>query len=597
MSPDHKKEEEMKKILIIGLFILLLCSSVYAMAPTYVTDAELTQYPIIVAAKWDKAEVKPHELIEGNVCREYEVFTELNVQRVIKGDIKPGKHTILMGRGIGWKKDGTRLGTWTSTDIPGDVDDVTKPNIWFLVRAQSWDTSDKTLYYSVSHYRAIQPLFLEEYFVALASDNPEEQVPKLLTSDNAELLRRILRYICGDIWPWPNEPKDGCAYYWNPEKRGNVLRKQSEAVRKVVERDVGNVRYVAASVYAELEGKSCIKYMRSLLNDKDPKVRGIAIGILIQYKDENSIEAMVNAVEGVNDGKLSCRVIEAVSSWGDERLVPLLITFLQNNAFAYQFGEDVGIPALKARKALYEITGHWFPYDIVVSTEIWKKVAAVRDSNERKKLLKELLPENEFPVVAELIGSPREASKELEDKRSMVTVRVKNASGQDITIAKLPTGVHQSCPALSSYRALHPPLKDITKKDFLTLKPSEWTEFEVAIYNRFLVSEPKNRNLKLSYTDNGNSVGVNAWIGSLDVKFGSNWKEERKIEKVEELWPNGNLKVTGQTVNGEKYGEWQYFNEDGDRIRIIYYASNRGGVICSPEHPDNKGAGKRQGNK
>jgi len=470
----------MKKILIIGFFILLLCSSTYAMGPAYVTDAELAQYPIIVIAKWDKAETKPHKLVKGDVCEKFEVFTELNVQRVLKGDIKPGKQTILMGWGIGWNKDGTELRTWTSTDIPGDVADVTKPSIWFLAKEQSWDTSDKTLYYCVPHYRAIQPLFLEEYFVALASDNPEEQVPQLLASDNAELLRRILRYICGDIWPWPDEPMGDCTFYWNPEKRGNVLRKQSETVKKVVERNVGDVRYVAASVYAELEGKNCIKYMRSLLNDKDLKVRGVAIGILIRYKDEDSIEAMIKAVEGVNDGSLSCRVIEAVSSWGNERLVPLLITFLQNDAFAYQYGEDIGIPALKARKALYEITGHWFPYYIAASAEVWKKVAAVRDSNERGKLLRELLPENEFPVAAELIGSARKAPKESKNNTgskieinkvdesgdSIVTVRLRNVSGQEITIAKLPTVVHQSCPSLCSGYPLGPSGKDMTKKDF-----------------------------------------------------------------------------------------------------------------------------------
>jgi len=115
----------------------------------------------------------------------------------------------------------------------------------------------------------------------------------------------------------------------------------------------------------------------------------------------------------------------------------------------------------------------------------------------------------------------------------------------------------------------------------------------VTLDNNFLISEPKGRSLKLDYIDNGSSVGVNAWIGYLEVKFGSNWKEERRIEKVEELWPNGNLKVTGQTVNGQKDGEWQYFNEDGDRIRIIYYNSNRGSAECNPNHPNNKGAGKR----
>lgn len=265
------------------------------------------------------------------------------------------------------------------------------------------------------------------------------------------------------------------------------------------------------------------------------------------------------------------------------------------DTFAYQSGEDVGIPALKARKALYEITGHWFPYDVAASAGVWKKVAAIRDSNERKKLLKELLPENEIPLVAELIGSPRKAKDKAGDD-SIVTVRVRNASGQDITITKLPTGVDQSCPGFSSSGPFG---KDMAKKDFLTLKPLEWTDFEVTLDNNFLIAEPKGRSLKLDYRENGNSFGVNAWIGSLKVEFGANWKEERKVEKVEEFWPNGNLKVTGQTVNGQKHGEWHYFNEDGDRIAKVKYNVNlvSGVTECNPDHRNNKGAGKRQGKK
>ena len=72
--------------------------------------------------------------------------------------------------------------------------------------------------------------------------------------------------------------------------------------------------------------------------------------------------------------------------------------------------------------------------------------------------------------------------------------------------------------------------------------------------------------------------------------FGQGWKEpERKRQKVEEKWPNGNFKVVGQTMNGQKCGKWEYYSEAGDRIRIVDYEG--GTAECNPEHPDNKGAG------
>ena len=64
-----------------------------------------------------------------------------------------------------------------------------------------------------------------------------------------------------------------------------------------------------------------------------------------------------------------------------------------------------------------------------------------------------------------------------------------------------------------------------------------------------------------------------------------------KIEKVEEPWPNGNLKMRGQKTNGLKTGDWQYFNEAGDLIRT----ESLGTVTKhNPEHPNNKGLGKKK---
>ncbi len=605
--------------LILGLCVSLspLSVPVYAIAPSYQTDADLTQYPILVVAKWDKAPMRPHHLSVGNVCKKFEVFTELILERVIKGDIAPGKHTILMGLGIGWQEDGAGLATWTSTHIPGDVDDVTKPSLWFLDRKRSWDPSDKILYYHVPHYRAIQPVTLEEYFGALRSPRPETDVPKLLVSDNPEVLIRVLRYVCGGVWPWPVDasPRDERSpirAMWGPLTRGRMLTEQAEAVRRVVERGVGGVSPLAVSVYAELTGKDGVPYLRSLLKDRDPTVRGVAIGLLARHRDQASVAAMAEAARGVRDGHTACALIEALSGWADPRLAPVLIPFLQNDAFAYQYGDDLGIPALKAREALHKIAGCWFPHNVAVAAAAWKRAEATADPAKRKALLDKLLPGGQFPVTAHLVGSPEYVSREAEAEceshasfkpiprseendakasRFSARVRLTSVSGQPVTLAKMPSWFEMRSPSRWAQRGgLFP--EHPSKDDFLHLAPGESTEFRVTLDADFLLAKPQSRRLRLFYKENGNAVNVSAWIGWLDVQLGPEWKEEREVEKVRQRWPNGNLKAVGQKVNGRRRGEWHFFNEEGSRTRVVDYT--RGSEAkCNPEHPDNKGAGLR----
>jgi len=604
------------RMLAVGFVaVLSLRSSALAMGPPYKTDAELTQNPIIVVATWDRAEMRPHERVRGNVGEKYEMFTELNVHRVIKGDIKPGKHTILMGWGIGWGEDGTGLATYTSTHIQGDANNVCQPNIWFLERKRSWDEADKTLYYHVPHYRAIQPPFLEEYFAALGSGDPHVAVPKLLSSDNHEVLERVLRYLCGDVLPWPNG--DGFAsMYLEPPQRGKVLKSQVGAVRGLIGRDVGEVRVTAASVYAFLAEKEGIAYLRTLLTDADPKVRAIAMGTLAIQRDRASIDAIGAAAKGVEDGWLGCKVIDALANWGDAGLVPSLIPFLDIDSFAYLSGDEMGIPAVKARKALNKLTGCWFPYDAEAASRVWKEATAVADPAKRKALLTRLLPDTECPVIAELVGSPRQepakppagpatqmsaeanlpnAAPTTKPKQAMATVRLRNASNRTVTIGGLPSSVIQKWPSGSTWHStLHRP-GATAKEDFVDLRPGESTEFPVMLDDSFLLAEPNDRKLALTYERNGRALGLKAWIGTVHVKFGSQWHEERKLEKVEARWPNGNLKMVGQTMNGRRYGQWEFFNEEGHRIKEVRYTGEDiGSAEYNPDYPSNKGAGAKK---
>src|SRR5450759_2379624 len=102
-------------------------------------------------------------------------------------------------------------------------------------------------------------------------------------------------------------------------------------------------------------------------------------------------------------------------------------------------------------------------------------------------------------------------------------------------------------------------LQDRAKQgNVIPLDPGKSLEFSVRLHESFLTADPGTRSLKMAYYPNGKSMGPNVWIGTLEVKPGSQWKEKRETEQIEETWPNGNLKGTGKTVNGHKLGPWNY---------------------------------------
>jgi hypothetical protein len=87
-----------------------------------VTDEELARMPLIVVARWPRAKRIYHDRGEGH--------TELIVERVLKGNISPGRQKLLFSSDIGWQPDGTGLtsnyyGLWRL----GDEYNVTKPEV------------------------------------------------------------------------------------------------------------------------------------------------------------------------------------------------------------------------------------------------------------------------------------------------------------------------------------------------------------------------------------------------------------------------------------------------------------------------------------
>ena len=80
---------------------------------------------MIVVAQWDKAPIRP--AAKGGPVG---FRTELTVLRTIKEWITPGKHDVFITCGRSWNEDGTPVEPGSAA--PLEVDDVSKPNLWFL---------------------------------------------------------------------------------------------------------------------------------------------------------------------------------------------------------------------------------------------------------------------------------------------------------------------------------------------------------------------------------------------------------------------------------------------------------------------------------
>ena len=113
-----------------------------AIPPPFLSDEELARSPTIVVAKWENAPLVPHHRVEGNVWKEQEIRTEIVVKGVLKGTLKPGKYTILLGPFLAWESE--KGGNVKPTCRPkwSAMNDVKDENLWFLESRRSWDKTD-----------------------------------------------------------------------------------------------------------------------------------------------------------------------------------------------------------------------------------------------------------------------------------------------------------------------------------------------------------------------------------------------------------------------------------------------------------------------
>src|SRR5262245_27832719 len=122
---------------IISPTLELVGAAYPTIPPPYVSDLKLAQSPIVVVGGWNGAPLTAHRNVKGNTIVDLEGRTELVIQRIIAGDVEPGEHKILLFPFVGWEQDG-RIMSYTSTEEEGDVEDVSKSNLWFLSQKRSW---------------------------------------------------------------------------------------------------------------------------------------------------------------------------------------------------------------------------------------------------------------------------------------------------------------------------------------------------------------------------------------------------------------------------------------------------------------------------
>lgn len=546
--------------------------------PAFVPDTELAKYPIIVIGKWEKAKFENKSVVEGNVMKKYFVTTKFVIEKVIAGEAEVGKQTVSIGLRIGWEADmDYQVWSYMSTEMPGDAN-ANESNLWFLKRKQFDDGGGIKDYLHLDSYRGIQPKVLEGYFGALRRKNPAAEMAKMIESPSAEVVRRCLHYISGDDFYGANFDAGRPSVRNESKNLPNRVRKPlielAENVDSLIEDKRKGVGWLAAWTYSDLKGNQAMARMRELLTSEDTTTVCVALSSMIKHADWEMLDNMVKAASRVR-GHDGISIIRQLESIPDDQALPILMGMLQTA------GSDTNyysrIPAVESRNQLAKRTGIHFPFDVKLAQKLWGTVTSL-DSKTAKNLRIEELSKKHGPALkAELVG----------DKNSP-KVRIQNVGEFEVEVPRQPqltSIVFPSCH--SSFGGGN---EDNTT---IVLRPGESFEFDLELEDRFFVWPNDSRSIEVDFSVAGRPLTRTSWAGSLVVKqTGTDWQEpEKKIEKIERRWANGNLKTTGQKTNGIRTGEWKYFNEDGDLVRS---EDNGTTTVHNSDHPNNKGAGKKR---
>jgi len=527
-----------------ALVAALLPVSALAVFPPYYPDEELVNFPVIVVARWDRGVVSNQSVMEGDHTRRSELHLSLDVTRVIKGNIEPGKHTVIMTTQLTWGRDGRGLETRFSAWVPPDVDNIATDNLWMLSRQRSCRKDDPTEYLCWKSLRAVQPLALEPYFQALNRGTFNAEAPALLAANNRALAIRTLAYIAGGVLPSRSAT---LTQQWK-KRSHKPLAVHADAVAKLLTRPEADIRRAAALVYAQLAAREAVPRTRLLLHDPDPVVRLVAADVLAEHRDDVSLDAIAHTVQDTERTLLGCRIVRAafdrvpglhtvqiatsgaggtgsslaagalpeaagieatrialayrtcdlvarLAAWGNDRLVPALIALLQNETLAR-----------KAQAALKEVTGYTFPLDAPKCQNAWAQAIKIAHPAERRAFLAKALPYDPEPLAARLVAAD-----------GAHTIVVTNTSKAPVALATSPSCIDfRGDSGVANGIAIG----QDAEGTFVDLAPGEATRVPIRPPDIFARSAPASRKMVLHYTRNGAELGLSAWIGDLAVAIG-----------------------------------------------------------------------------
>jgi hypothetical protein len=525
-----------KLLLLLCVLAVVPLRPVAGVTGDFVPDEKLTSCPIVVVARWKKTAIERHGYTDSRGKRSTELRTEIEVDRVIKGDIQLGRHVII----------GRAIGNWTISPLvsgnarimmAGDYPCPERLNLWFLDRHLCQDPSDHETYLCMDIYRGIQSLSLEPYYRVLRGSRAEEGVGEFLSSQEELLVIRCLEYICGEAFPWPYERP--LLFERRPIRE--PFHSQAWKVERLLKGRNPRLRRLATSALAALSGKSCAGIMRQLLSDRDPVVAAIALGTLTRQRDMVSVQAICETVSRIasrispphrwgdrvassrempiDTGEMgfcsldeyfgfnaveSIRVIEALANWGDPKLIPAILPFLDKDGFVYLSGyQDIGVPALKAQAALQKITGVLFPTDVQVSVKAWTEAKGIEDRNALRGHLQKVLETGNTWLTARLTA-----------EKGGPFIKVKNESERALILAERPSCIY------ANYGSVDYDTRPVTgRHSFFVLKPAQSCVLKVRLGQGFTSGSSGDQAVALLYLRNGNEFGVNAWVGAIEVSL------------------------------------------------------------------------------
>jgi hypothetical protein len=281
----------------VGAICLLCVTSARSALVFLPTDRQMAAAPIIVVASWDGKYDK------SNIKKDWQLRISVVIKRVIRGDVQPGtirvKYPVVIVNGYG--------PIFSKSEAKRD-------SVWFLYPPTDKDPSSHTL----ARGRCVEPLKMEPFFMALAREDRDPEIGKLLDSSDADVVVRALRDIVGGFDPWPSQPMAWVLERWaddayfehrNQEAVKKWIRRYHDPLTMHAEKVSGllssrnaRIRAMAAAAYAWLIEVRSLGGLTALQEDPDPQVREVARAVikkggrvrLSEYDRERYAEAFGN---------------------------------------------------------------------------------------------------------------------------------------------------------------------------------------------------------------------------------------------------------------------------------------------------------------